>query len=156
MSAGDISWGGMPVYSHVVNSCQGPGSQVLLPGCYWIWVWVRLPDVKRSQSPDTRLWWKKVQCLLRGARLGEWAASAQKTWLPNSFQGRFFKSNIEVWVARCLTSLWTFFWLVGGEIAKVMFEESTSSTFRSQLVCGLCACDQQFSFRGSLVSVKTT
>ena len=33
-------------------------------------IWVHLPDLHQSQPADTRLWWKKVQCLLQGAKQG--------------------------------------------------------------------------------------
>ena len=35
-----------------------------------------------NQFTDTRLWCSKVQCLLQGAKKGEWAPNIQKTQNP--------------------------------------------------------------------------
>ena len=56
------------------------------------------------------------------------AASAQKTWTPSSmaFREGLFKSkqltSFEVQVAGCIVSLWTFFWLAGGEVTGWCFK----------------------------------
>ena len=49
-----------------------------------------LAHAQLRQSIDTRLWWRKVQCLLQGAKTGEQAAYAQKTWTPQWFSGKGF------------------------------------------------------------------
>ena len=58
----------------------GPSLLPLTPGCLHILmdvcqqlvlpnqIWVCLSDVQQSPSADTRLWWRKVQCLLKGAK----------------------------------------------------------------------------------------
>ena len=42
----------------------------------------------------TRLWWRKIHCLLAGIKLGELAASAQKPRLPDAFQESIVKGKV--------------------------------------------------------------
>ena len=71
-----------------------------------------------------RLYRRKAQNLLQGAKQEEWAAQLllKRPKLPDGFQGRIFKVSTRSESHR-LISLWTFFRLVGGAI-RVIFQES--------------------------------
>lgn len=58
--------------------------------------WVHLPDLQQSQSMDTGLWWRKVQCLLPGTQSGPDEANGQiilrRPELRKDFGGGFLKT----------------------------------------------------------------
>ena len=65
------------------------------------WTWVHSPAVLQSQSTDTWLWWRKVQCLLQGTKQGEWAAHAQGTSTLMGFREGILKETFGVRVVAC-------------------------------------------------------
>ena len=89
---------------------------------------VHSPDAQQSQSTDTGLWRSKVQCFLQGTkqRKGKEQLVLKRPELLNGFQGRSFKNkhltSFEVQVAGCIISLWTFFWMAGGDVIGWCFK----------------------------------
>ena len=90
--------------------------------------WVHSPDAQQSQSIDTGLWRSKVQRFLQGTkqRKGKEQLVLKRPELLNGFQGRSFKNkhltSFEVQVAGCIISLWTFFWMAGGDVTGRCFK----------------------------------
>ena len=67
------------------------------------WTWVCLPATQQSQSTDTRLWWRKVQCLFAGHQARRVGSSCSKDHSSQMAFREEFKGNI--WGC----SSWTFF-----------------------------------------------
>ena len=81
--------------------------------------WVQSPTMKQNQSTDTRLFEEKVQ---QGANCGDpikenGQLMLKRPRLPDGFQGRTFKGNI--CGEGC--SVWTFLWLVDGQVTGWCF-----------------------------------
>ena len=62
--------------------------------------WIHLSTVQQSQSTDTKLCWKKGQCLLQGMKQEERPAQAQKTSSSSmAFKERLLKATFKGTVA---------------------------------------------------------
>ena len=48
--------------------------------------------------------------------------------LPGGFQGKVFEDRVRERIAGCIISLWTFFWLVGGEVIRSQHHQLSGST----------------------------
>ena len=86
-----------------------------------------LTHVQYSQFTDTRSWWRKVQHFIMRPSKEYWRLVLKRPELPDGFQGKVFRDRVRERVAGCATSLWTFFWLVGGEVDGSQHYQPSSS-----------------------------
>ena len=110
--------------------------------------------VQESQSPDTGLWWRKVQRLLQAPSKESRQLVLKRPQLPDGFQGKVFKHRVReggCGVCDQLVDILLIGWWWG-------IWESTSSTFWFQLVRGLHAWGSHtvnfFHLVGTSVSAK--
>ena len=89
--------------------------------------WVSLPEAQQSQSTDTGLWWRKVQCLWHGSKEREWCSKSLPQWLSGKgFSRQREGASHRVRDQPVGSSLMGWWWVNRG-----MFQESLCSVFWS-------------------------
>jgi len=86
--------------------CLWVGACALLLNQTWV-----LTYAKWSQSPDTSLWWRKVQ-FIAGAYQQSRQLVCRKPELPDGFQKTIFKVQVREGVRAYIISLCTILWLL--------------------------------------------
>ena len=103
--------------------------------------WVCLPpNTQESQLTDTTWWWREVQCLLWGSQQGVQELMLKRLKLLSGFQGKIFKDKTRARIAGYVTSLWTSFWWVGGEVIGSQYQQlSRSNLYGAYVLWAACS-----------------